>query len=163
MNPNNVNILVNPEISPSKLLEYYVRNGICEGKYDDENIAFMGLKDSHLNIGAFIENEVVGLIRVLKEGLSAEIVEFSLDLKLQGYNRYEEGCMLETDPHDIAKQMFEIMRTELAKRGINQISRIIVEDIEETLYKSFGLVHNPGHKQYVWDGQPFSDFHEKHK
>jgi len=154
MNPDDVRILVNPEISEDQLWGYYARNGMYEAKCYDKKTAAIPLRNSTLIIGAFHENELVGIIRVLHDGLDASVHEFGLELELQGDNRYEVGALLESDRFGIAKKMGLIMIEELDKAGIHFTSHTIVNGIENSIVESIGLTENKGHAQYIIDTRP---------
>ena len=47
------------------------------------------------------------------------------------------------------------MKDELIKIGVDFISAVIVENIEECVYSSIGLIENTGHKEYIWDNRPY--------
>ena len=153
-NPNDVKILVNPDISEDQLWGFYSRNDMYETKCYDKETAAIPLKNSSLIIGAFYETELVGIIRVLHDGLDASVREFSLDLDLQGQNRYEVGALIESDPHGIAKKMGAMMIDELKKAGIYFISYTVVDGIDNALAEAIGLSKNDGHCEYILDIRP---------
>ena len=153
-NPGDVKILVNPEISEDQLWGFYSRNDMYEAKCYDKETAAIPLKNSGLIIGAFYETELVGIIRVLHDGLAASVSEFSLDLDLQGQNRHEVGALIESDPHGIAKKMGEIMVDELKRVGIYFIDYTVVDGIDNALAEAIGLTRNNGHIQYILDLRP---------
>ena len=155
MNPEEVKVLLNPEISEDQLWDFYVRNDICEVGYGDKKITAIPLNHSHIIIGAFYLDKLVGVLPALSDYSLAVIVEFCLELELQGDNKNGNGSLIENDKYGIAKQMGELMRQELMKIGVDFISAEIVEGIEEFVYSSFGLSENIGHKVYIWDNRPY--------
>ena len=74
-----------PEITEDQLWDFYVRNDICEVGYGKET-AVKPLKFPAYIVGAFYEDKLVGLIRAMFDGLSADIREFCLECELQGDN-----------------------------------------------------------------------------
>jgi len=156
MNPKDVKVLLNPEISENQLWDFYVRNDICEAGYGDKKITAIPLKHSHIIIGAFYGDKLVGILRALSDYSQAIISEFCLELELQGDDTtHGNGSLIKDDKYGIAKQMGELMKEELIKIGVDFISAVIVENIEESVYSSIGLIENTGHKEYIWDNRPY--------
>jgi len=153
MNPNNVRIKVNPEISEDQLWNFYSRNDMYEVKCYDKETAAIPMKNSNLIIGAFYETELVGLIRVLHDGLDATVCEFSLEIEFQGPNRYEVGALIESDQYGIAKKMGLMMIEELGKAGVRFIGYTIVDGKENVLAEAIGMELNKGHVQYILDSR----------
>jgi len=153
-NPNDVKILVNPEISEGQLWDFYARNDTYEAQCYDKKTAAIPLKHSNLIIGAFYEVELVGILSVIHDGLNASIQEFSLELELQGPNRYENGALIENDQYGIAKKMGLMMIDELTKTGVYFISYTMVDGIEDWLAESIGFSKNDGHTEYILDNRP---------
>ena len=154
-NPGDVTILTNPDISADQLWHFYFRNNTYEMAYGDKETIIRPLKNTPLYIGAFFDQKLVGILRVLHDGLTAFIVEFGLELELQGVNEHECGLLIQGDQYGIGKRMGEIMLKELANLGVDFISFNVVEKVEEDFFGSLGLYENPGHKQYIWDNRPF--------
>ena len=154
INPDDVKILLNPEISSDQLWRFYVRNNTHEVAYGDNETLAHPLKHTPLYIGAFHEQKLVGILRVLHDGLTALIVEFGLELALQGVDENECGFLIKGDKHGVAKRMGEMMMQELTQRGIDFVSFCVVEGVEEDFFRSLGLSENPGHKEYIWDNRP---------
>jgi len=154
LNPDDVKILVNPEISVDQLWSFYARNGLYEVQCYDKQTAATPLKNSELVIGAFISNELVGLLTVLHDGLDAKISIFYLALDLQVDNRYECGGVIENDPYGVAKKMGLMMADELNKIGIYFISYTAVSGKEDKLMMSIGFEENKGHIEYIIDSRP---------
>jgi len=151
MNPTNVKILVNPLLTKDQLFDFYVRNGLYEAEcYDTKKISVL-LKKSDLIIGALYENDLVGVLRVVHDGLDAFVCEFGLELELQGEDNSGCGALILNDPYGIAKQMGLIMKEELNKQGIYFISYIAVTDVEEKIATAIGFEENTGHKQFIID------------
>ena len=154
MNPNDVKILVNPEISEDQLWSFYARNDLYEAQCYDKHTAAIPLKNSELVIGAFCDEQLVGILTVLHDGLDASISIFYLELELQGDNRYETGGLIESDQYGIAKKMGLMMVEELTKAGIYFISHTVVDGIENSVMESIGLTENKGHIEYIIDSRP---------
>jgi hypothetical protein len=90
------------------------------------------------------------------DGLSADIMEFCLECELQGDNlKYKNGSIIENDNYGIAKQMGELLITELRKQGNTFVTAYIVEGTEESVYTSIGLKHNTGHLVFIKDDRPY--------
>jgi len=117
-NPDDVKILLNPEISEDQLWSFYARNGMYEAECYDKKTAAIPLKNSDIIIGAFCGTDLVGIISAVHDGLDAHIMLFYLALELQGANQYENGALIESDKYGIAKKMGLMMIEELNKAGI---------------------------------------------
>ncbi len=144
-----------PNISADQLWDFYVRNDICEAGHGKEN-AVKPLRFNPYVVGAFYEEKLVGIIRAMFDGLSADIMEFCLECELQGENlKYDNGSIIECDKYGIAKQMGDLLIDELRKLGNTFVSAYVVEGMEEDLYKSIGMTHNAGHLQFIKDERPY--------
>jgi len=154
LNPDDVKILLNPKISVDQLWSFCARNGLYESQCYDKQTAAIPLKNSEIIVGAFIGNELVGLLTVLHDGLDAKISIFYLALDLQVDNRYECGGVIENDPYNVAKKMGLMIVEELNKIGIYFISYTAVSGKEEKLMESIGFVENKGHIEYIIDSRP---------
>lgn len=155
MDDMNICILVNPQITPDQLWDFYVRNDICEIGFGKE-IAVKPLKHSSLIIGAFQGDKLVGIARAMFDGLSAAIMEFCLELELQGTGlAYDNGSLIEKDTFGIGKKIGEMLIEELGKMGATFISLYIVGNCEENFYNSIGFVENTGHLVYYIDKRPY--------
>jgi len=157
INPNDVKILVNPVITKDQLFRFYVRNGLYEAECYDTKIIPVLLKKSDLIIGALYEGQLVGILRVIHDGLDAYVCEFGLELELQGDENPGNGALILNDPHSIAKKMGLLMKEELAKQGIYFISYVIVTGVEEAIAEAIGMQENTGHKHYIVDKRPGID------
>jgi len=114
------------------------------------------LKFNPYIVGAFYEDKLVGIIRAMFDGLSANIMEFCLECELQGDNlKYNNGSIIECDRYGIAKRMGDLLISELRKLGNTFISAYIVEEAEEQVYESIGLTQNTGHLVYIKDERPY--------
>jgi len=153
-NPADVIILTNPDISADQMWHFFIRNNTYEVAYGNKEAIIRPLKNTPLYIGAFYDQKLVGILRVLHDGLTAFIVEFGLELELQGVDENECGFLIKGDQYGIGKRMDEIMLKELTHLGIDFISFNVVEGVEEDFFGSLGLLENPGHKQYIWDNMP---------
>ena len=83
-----------PEITEDQLWDFYVRNDICEVGYGKET-AVKPLKFPAYIVGAFYEDKLVGLIRAMFDGLSADIREFCIPSKGFGFRRTGNPVMLD--------------------------------------------------------------------
>jgi hypothetical protein len=139
MDASKVKILFQLYIADDQLWDFYIRNDICEVGFGKET-AVKPLKQSSLIIGAFQGERLVGIARAMFDGLSGAIMEFCLDLDLQGKGlKYENGSLIEKDTFGIGKRMGDILINELRKMGAAFIDIYIVEDCEEEFYDSIGL------------------------
>lgn len=152
---DDIKILVNPKITPNQLYSFYVRNHICEEDFG-KDIASRVLDNSSLIIGAFEGNNLVGIVRAMFDGLSANIMEFCLELRYQGSElKYNNGSLVEKDSFGIGKKMGRILTNELIKMGATFFTVYIVENCEEQFYKSIGFEHNTGHVVYYIEKRPY--------
>lgn len=88
--------------------------------------------------------------------LSAHIMKFCLDLRLQGKNlEYYNGSIIKCDKYIICRKMGNMLLYELSKLGNTFTSAYLVEGVEEKVYESIGLRHNVGHLHYIKDERPY--------
>ena len=153
-NPNDVKILVNPEISDDQLWDFYVRNDTYEAQCYDKQTAAIPLKNADIIIGAFYEVELVGITWARHDGANASINELALELELQGPNRHQNGVLIESDQYGIATKMGLMLIDELTKAGIYFISYVVVDGIDNWLAEAIGLTKNTGHIEYIIDNRP---------
>lgn len=152
---DSIRILVNPAITPEQLFSFYERNDICEKEFGKE-VASRVLEHSSLIIGTFEEDKLVGLARAMFDGLSAAIMEFSMELRYQGDGlRYNNGSIIERDSSGLGKRMGRVLVDELIEMGATFISYDIIENCEETLFQSIGFEHNTGHLAYYIERRPY--------
>lgn len=155
MDSNKVVIKYMPKITDDQLWDFYVRNDICEVGHGKE-IAVKPLKFNPYIVGAFYEDKLVGIIRAMFDGVCADIMEFCLELELQGEDFiYENGSLIEKDKYGIAKQMGTLLINELRKLGNTFTTAYLVEGLEEDIYHSIGLKHNNGHLVFIKDERPY--------
>jgi hypothetical protein len=156
MNPlNDVTIQVNPPLTARQLFAFYQRNDICEVGFGEE-VAAKILKHPHLIVGAFWNNELVGLVRATDDGLSAHIMEFSVDLRFQGDGgKFKNGSLIESDGSGLAVMLGRTLLNELEAKGITFITGYIVAGCEEPFYQSLGFRENVGHLVYYIDKRPY--------
>ena len=148
-------ILVNPKITPEQLFSFYERNDVCEKNFGIE-VASRVLDHSSLIVGAFLGDELVGLARAMFDGCSAEIMEFSLDLRYQGEGlTFNNGSLIEKDTYGVGKRIGDILVEELLRMGATFISCYILGVYEEGFYQSLGFRHNEGHLPYYIDKRPY--------
>jgi hypothetical protein len=151
-----VAIQTNPPITPAQLFDFYERNHICEAAYGRERAAEV-LNHPSLTIAAFDGETLVGLVRVLTDGLAAAIMEFSVDLAFQrGTPKHGNGALVESDEAGVGQRLGQTLLAELAARDIDFVSAYIVGDCEEPFYESLGFKPNAGHKVYAIDKRPYA-------
>jgi len=137
------------------LYDFYKRNGICEEGYGQERSEVV-LTHEGVWVAAYDEGQLIGFARALEDGLHAEIVEVSLDLRYQAENKFQNGCFIESDPHGIARDMAVALLKELRRRGCFFFSFVVFEDAaEKEFYQSLGFCENEGHKHYIIDARPY--------
>lgn len=152
---DSVEIIVNPNITPDQLFTFYEKNNICEVGFGKE-VASRILKHPHLIIAAYIETELIGLARATFDGLSAHIMEFSIDLQYQGSKqKYNNGSLIEADEEQVGYKLGKVLINELEKMGATFITGYIVENCEESFYKAIGFNENEGHLVYYIDSRPY--------
>ena len=148
-------IQVNPEVTADELFDFYRRNGICEVGFGKETAARV-LTHPHLIVAAFAGEELVGLARATTDGLSAHVMEFSLDLRYQGGGgRYANGSLIEADASGVGRRLGERLLDELGAAGVSFITGYIVRGCEEAFYESLGFRENEGHSVYYIDRRPY--------
>lgn len=152
---DSIEIIVNPNITPDELFIFYEKNNICEVGFGKE-IASRILEHQHLIIAAYIHTELIGLARATFDGLSAHIMEFSIDLQYQGSkSKYNNGSLIETDEEQVGHKLGKVLINELEKMGATFITGYIVENCEESFYDSIGFSENEGHLVYYIDSRPY--------
>jgi hypothetical protein len=152
---NDVIIRVNPALTADELFAFYERNNICEVGFGKEKAARI-LRNPHLIVAAFEGGELVGLARATFDGLSAHIMEFSLDLRHQGGDpRYANGSLIEADNSGVGRRLGERLLIELEAMGASFITCYIVTDCEEQFYQSLGFRENEGHLVYYLDKRSY--------
>ncbi len=150
-----IKILLNPKITPDQLFSFYERNDICEKGFGKE-VASRVLKYSSLIVGAFEGDKLVGIARTMFDGCSANISEFSLELKYQGEGlKYDNGSLIERDTSGIGSRMGKALIDELWRMEATFIDYYIVEDCEEEFFQLLGFEHNVGHLVYCIDRRPY--------
>lgn len=151
-----VTISINPPISPAQLFTFYQRNNICEVGFGEE-VAARVLRHSALVIAALRGDQLVGLARAVFDGLSAQVMELSLDLELQGTpGRHANGSLIEQDAAGIGRELGIRLIEELRRMGATFISMSIVGGCEEPFYESIGFRENTGQKDYIIDERPYT-------
>ena len=150
-----IDIRVNPTITADELFDFYERNDICEVGFGKE-VAARILKHRHLIVAAYAETELIGLARATFDGLSAHIMEFSVDVRYQGDNlNYNNGSLIEADDSGVGNLLGEHFLRELEQMGITFITGYIVANCEESFYRSIGFNENEGHLVYYIDKRPY--------
>jgi len=146
---------VNPTITPKQLFSFYERNDICEKNLGLKSLSGV-LHHSSLTVGAFCEDELIGIARAIFDGCSAALMEFSLDLRYEGENlKFDNGSLIERDSLGIGKRMGDISVEELLSMGVTFISCYILGGYEEEFYQSLGFKHNKGMLPYYIDKRPY--------
>jgi hypothetical protein len=149
-----VEIRTNPQINPEQLFDFYARNNICEVGFGKE-VAAKVLRGSALIVAAFEEERLVGIARATFDGLTAAIMELSLDCALQGEDLvHRNGSLIERDRSGIAHALGTAFVDELLKLGATFIFATI-EPCECDFYRSIGLQENSGQLSYFIDRRPY--------
>jgi ribonuclease HI len=156
-NIDNILIKVNPTVTAGQLFAFYQRNHICEEGYGRERAA-RPLLHSSLVIGAFEEEKLVGIARAMFDGLSADIMEFCVELEYQGKNlEYLNGSLIGKDDSGLGNKIGTILIDELTRMGADFITYNVLRDYEETFFKSLGLEPHPNAVVYHIDKRPYRD------
>jgi hypothetical protein len=147
-------IEVNPHLTADQLFDFYQRNNICEVGFG-KAVAARILDHPHLIIAAMHGDEIVGLARATFDGLSAHVMEFSLDLRWQGQTSHRNGSLMEADPGGLGRALGERLLEELWQRGCTFITGYVVDGCEEPFYKTLGFRKNDGHSAFYIDKRPY--------
>ncbi len=148
-----VQIEVNPDISADQLWDFYVRNNICEVGFGKQ-VATRVLEHPQEIVGAFRGADLVGLARACFDGLSATIMELSLDLSLQGSTPHRNGSLIEVDPEGVGQDLAKTLLAHLRTLG-STFTDVSAADFEEPFYRSAGFAENTGHKVLYVDERPY--------
>ena len=156
MDVTKIKIEYQPRITDDQLWDFYVRNGICEVGYGKE----LAVKPLHYNpayiAAAFYGDKLVGIIRAAFDGLGASIAEFGLELELQGENvPNDNGSLVAKDAYGIARRMGALLLDELAKLGNTFVDAVVVQGVEEEIYRAIGMKVNDGHLAFYRDDRPY--------
>jgi len=147
-------IRIDPPITPEQLYAFYQRNQICEAGYPQDRAAVV-LRYPGLIVAAFDADVLVGIVRVLTDGLTAAIMEFSVDLQLQGSTDHGNGSLVENDQAGLAARLGQTMLAELAARQIDFVTYDVVEGGEEAFFQTLGFERNAGMVNYIIDRRPY--------
>ncbi|MCA1694791.1 MAG: hypothetical protein LC749_08690 [Actinobacteria bacterium] len=147
-------IVVRPELSADELFGFYKRNNICEVGFGKE-VAARILDHPHVIVAAFADQELVGLARATFDGLSAAIMEFSLDVRYQGRGADTNGSLMEGDPFAVGARLGNALLGELERLGSTFVSSDIFGRAEKLFYTSIGFTENEGHLVYIIDQRPY--------
>jgi hypothetical protein len=151
-----VTLRVNSGVTAAALFDFYERNNICEVGFGKET-ATRVLHHPHLIVAAFAGEELIGLARATFDGLSAHIMEFSLDLRYRGGDaRSSNGSLMDADGIGIGRRLGERLLSELEAMEATFISSYIVADCEEPFYEALGFRDNEGHRVYFIDKRPYA-------
>lgn len=144
-------IVVGPLLTADQLFEFYRRNNICEAGFGRDVVARI-LDHPHVIVAAFAGDEVVGLARATFDGLSAAIMELSLDLRWQqsGGN----GSLIEGDASGLGQRLGRALLAELDRLGSTFVAAFAYRS-EATFYESLGFKPNTGHLVYFIDQRPY--------
>ena len=153
--PSKVSLQVNCGVTADALFAFYQRNNICEVGFGKETATKI-LNHPHLIVAAFAGEELIGLARATFDGLSAHIMEFSLDLRYQGDNTsIANGSLMSSDPSGVGHRLGKRLLSELAAMEATFITAYIVADCEEPFYEALGFRANEGHLVYAIDKRPY--------
>ena len=147
-------IVVGPQLSADELFRFYERNNICEVGFGKE-VAARILEHAHVIVAAFAGEELIGLARAAFDGLSAAVMELSLDVRWQGRGPDENGSLVEGDPLGVGAQLGQALLAELERLGSTFASGYVLERAEEPFYRSIGFSRNEGHLVYIIDQRPY--------
>ena len=148
-------IVVSPKLSADELFRFYERNNICEAAFGKE-VAARILEHPHVIVAAFAGDELIGLARATFDGLSAAVMELSLDVRWQGRGPDANGSLIEGDPHGAGTQLGDALLAELERLGSTFVSGYVLERAEEPFYTSIGFNRNEGHLVYIIDQRPYA-------
>lgn len=147
-------IEVAPKLTADQLFAFYLRNNICEAGFG-RDVAARILDHPHLIVAAFDRGELIGLARATFDGLSAHVMELSLDLRWQGDARHQNGSLVESDGRKLGLALGQRLLHELEIRGCTFITGYIVAGFEEPFYRSLGFRENTGHTVFYIDKRPY--------
>jgi hypothetical protein len=147
-------IELNPHLTSDQLFDFYSRNEICEVGFGKDGASRI-LDYPQVMVAALLGAELVGLARATFDGLSAHIMEFSLDLRWQGENRHGNGSLVESDPHGLAASMGNQLLAELERLGCSFVSGYIVAGTENGFYEALGFRENEDHLAICIDKRPY--------
>lgn len=150
--PPEPSVVVGPLLNADQLFDFYERNNICEVGFGKE-VAARVLEHPHVIVGAFVGDELIGLARATFDGLSAAIMEFSLDLRWQEVGA--NGSLMEGDPFGVGQRLGSALMDELERLGSTFVSANIYAPVEAAFYESVGFTQNVGHPLYVFDKRPY--------
>ena len=151
VNTEKIKILINPAITPKQLFSFYERNDVCEKNFGME-VASRVLYHSSVIVAAFCSDELIGITRAMFDGCSADIMEFSLELRYQGESlKYNNGSLIEKDSLGIGQKMGELLIKELLDMGAAFINYYILAGCEEEFFELLGFRNNKGFLLYFID------------
>ncbi len=149
-----VRIVVSPELTAGELFTFYERNNICEVELG-KDVATRILDHPHVIVAAFAGGQLIGLARATFDGLSAAIMEFSLDVRWQGRGPGANGSLIEGDPVGVGADLGDALLAELERLGSTFVSGDVVARAEEPFFTSIGFTRNDGHVVYIIDQRPY--------
>ena len=146
-----IKTLINPAITPKQLFSFYERNDVCEKNFGVE-VASRVQYHSSVIVAAFCSDELIGITRAMFDGCSADIMEFSLDLRYQGESlKHNNGSLIEKDSLGIGQKMGELLIKELLDMGATFINYYILVGCEEEFFELLGFRNNKGLLPYYID------------
>jgi len=146
---------INPTISADELYDFYSNNSICEEGYGKE-IATRVISFTSLIVGAYHNENLIGITRSMFDGVTAELVEFCLAIDYQGKNlEYDNGSIIEKDEYGIAAELGKNTVRELIDMGAYFVSGIAFEEVEKDIFINVGFKRNDGHINYTIDQRPY--------
>ncbi len=153
MRADQIRVEDEPTIRKDQLWDFYVRNSICEVGFG-EAVATRVLDHPHVIVGAFRGDTLVGVARACFDGLSAAVMEFSLDLSLQGETRHRNGSLVERDEGGVGAELARALLGRLRALGCTFVQAAVV-DCESDFYRAAGFVENHGHRVMIIDERPY--------
>lgn len=107
-------------------------------------------------VAALDGDELVALARATFDGLSAHVMELSVDLRWQGETLHRNGSLVESDPKGLGLALAQRLLDELDARGCTFVSAYIVSGCEDPFYDSLGFCENEGHSVVCLDRRPYA-------
>jgi hypothetical protein len=147
-------VIVGPRISADQLWAFYERNNICEVGFG-KDVAARILEHPHVIVGAFAGEELVGLARATFDGLSACVMELSVDNRWQG--KGTNGSLLHGDAAGLVNRLGRALLSELDTCGATFVSVYLVEGLEEPAYERLGFRPNEGHSVFAIDARSYTN------
>ncbi|MFW5750467.1 MAG: hypothetical protein ACOCZK_02350 [Planctomycetota bacterium] len=155
-----VHVSVDDRVTVDELYAFYMANNCCETRYPPSRVAAV-LRKSDLVISARHDHRLIGIVRVVTDGIAAAIMEFSLSLQWQGPgNKDGTGALIEDDRHGIAGRMGVLLLSTLESRGIDRVDTSVygisdtADEVEIPFYRKVGFHIHQQHTSMYWDRRP---------